>query len=71
MNQLVSHHHLDFPLGHLFELPRLAEKWLTAGQRPKLALPQHLPAATVICAYAASAGGGWSATSRWSGVSRK
>ena len=57
MDQLVRHHHFDLPLRYAFQRALAAEKWLTAGQRPKLALPQHLPGATVISANPPTTGG--------------
>lgn len=48
MDQLISHNHLDLPLRHMLDLPRLTEKRLAALQRAKLALTQYLPAALIV-----------------------
>ena len=47
-DQLIRHHQLDFPFLNLFDLPRFANKRLTAIQWAKLAEAQHLPRAMII-----------------------
>ena len=56
MDQLVGHHHLDFPLCYLLDLPRLTEKWLTAFQSAELALPQGLPTTLIIMTNTSATG---------------
>ena len=65
LNQCVHsrRHHRAFThqfhaiLGDYLDLALLAKKWLAALQRPKLPLPEHLPAAAVVFTDFASAGG--------------
>ncbi|PMQ10850.1 hypothetical protein PseAD21_15250 [Pseudomonas sp. AD21] len=47
-DQLICHHKLNLPFLNPLNLPRLANKRLTAVQRPKLTRPKHLPRTVVI-----------------------
>jgi len=47
-NQLIRHDKLNLPFLDTLNLPRLANKRLTAIQRPKLTRAKHLPGTVVI-----------------------
>jgi len=47
-DQLIRDHKLNLPFLHLLDLPRLANKRLTAVQRTKLTQAKHLPRTVVI-----------------------
>lgn len=56
VDQRIGHHQFNLPLLNPLNLPRLANKRLTAVQRPKLTRAKHLPGAVVIVANSPATG---------------